>query len=774
MPDNYKEVVPLTDDLPESAYSGLSNLPEVKDPTAWLLGTKSRGEFRSMILDEVIPERKELPEWAKTIDYKTTGEKAIQKTGILSEGVVGGEGTQLNKVGEFFYTGKDGIADFFSSMPRQIGTYIAAGAKKYGVAPETSTAALEYFDNMKKDAEFEDALRDFRLGVERDAASNQIAYMFGNMIGLIGTAALTGGGTAAAAIEGIQEGGAYLETDISAQRERAGGLKEYKGEGLGFATVHGAISGLIGKMGVEAKFLDNVGKFTGKQVVESVLSEAAEEGVQQGLGLIAREAQNQMYGTSTDKKTTAEGLLEIGNAMWMGGLGGAAFGGIAYVNNMHYMSEVLQENFGLTKADANILARQYMEMSADAVSRNGKAMADLSPDSRVMQMAKQQLMVDGMEEAQADRALAKIRRDVIKEQIKKGEELSANEFYKLTETTDDLAAYVRDKAGIQAVEDSIVEEEKQQIETRRQELQQQEQEEKPVATEEVQPVETEPVQTTETVEEQTKIEEKPVEQKKTTPVQLEMNFLNAEENAINQALDIEAPVLPVNQDLLTQQDIQKINDKLEEIDNKVSEMSVVKTETQKVDYELGKELNSFTKPKVAVSKYAERVAKQTKTEGIAPVAHRVRDIKSAKKAADELVANEEDAAWEILENERADSRGLLKGEVAEALKRKIAEIKDPEVRKQQLRRLISAYANVSTRAGQELRALSEDSKGEEKLIDAVRDIVDIEVKATRKIQKNIKNKSARVQKTLDKSLKTDKVMSDKRFWEEIREKMECR
>ena len=219
MPDNYKEVVPLTDDLPESAYSGLSNLPEVKDPTAWLLGTKSRGEFRSMILDEVIPERKKLPEWAKTIDYKTTGEKAIQKTGVLSEGVVGGEGTQLNKVGEFFYTGKDGIADFFSSMPRQIGTYIAANAKKYGVAPETATAALEYFDNMKKDAEFEDALRDFRLGVERDAASNQIAYMFGNMIGLIGTAALTGGGTAAATIEGLQEGGAYLDRYICSKRE---------------------------------------------------------------------------------------------------------------------------------------------------------------------------------------------------------------------------------------------------------------------------------------------------------------------------------------------------------------------------------------------------------------------------------------------------------------------------------------------------------------------------------------------------------------------------
>lgn len=773
MAENYKEVVSLTEDLPESSYSGLSSLPEVKDPMAWLMGTKSRGEFRSMILDDVIPERKEIPEWAKTVDYKTTGEKIIEKTGVLSEGIVGGESTNLNKTGEFFYSTKDGFADFFSSMPRQIGTYVAAATKTAGIAPETSTKALEYFDDLKKDSQYEKSLRDFRLGVDPDAFTNQVAAMFGNMAGLITTAAATGGGSiAAGVIEGLQEGGSYLETDISAQRERTGGLSEYKGEGLGFATTQGIISGLIGTKGVEAKFLDNLGKFTGKQIAEAAVSEAAEEGVQQAFGLLSRDVQNRIYGTDTDKKTPEEGVLEIGKASLMGALGGAAFGGIGYVNNVHYMAEVLQENFGLTKADANQLARQYIELSADAVSRNGRAMKELSPESRTMQLAKQQLVYeDGMDGKEADRVLSKIRRDVIKEQAKKGEELSANEFFDKVQTPEELAAYVRDKAGVKVAEDSVVEEEKQQIQERRVELEQQLQEEQKAETT---AAEETSVQTTEeTVAEEQKIEEKPTEkpvtEEKSSPVQLEMNFLNAQENAINKAMDIEAPELPVNQDLLTKQDVQKINDKLEEIETKVDDLSTAKTPAQKEEYDAGKQLNSFVKSKTAVSKFSERVAKQTGTESVIPARHSVRDMASAKKTADALVNTNEDAAWEILENERADTQGLLKSEVAEALKRKISKTKDANTRKEQLRRLINAYADVATRLGQEFRALADDS-----LVDAIRDAAMIEAKVSKKIEKVVKNKSAKVQKTIDNLVKSDRVMSDKRFWEQVIEKMECR
>ena len=51
----------LTNTLPESQYSGLSELPEVKSTLDWLTSGGS-GDFREMFLDEVIQQRKELPE----------------------------------------------------------------------------------------------------------------------------------------------------------------------------------------------------------------------------------------------------------------------------------------------------------------------------------------------------------------------------------------------------------------------------------------------------------------------------------------------------------------------------------------------------------------------------------------------------------------------------------------------------------------------------------------------------------------------------------------
>ena len=254
-----------------------------------------------------------------------------------------------------------------------------------------------------------------------------------------------------------------------------------------------------------------------------------------------------------------------------------------------------------------------------------------------------------------------------------------------------------------------------------------------------------------------------------TPVQLELNFLNAQENAINQAMGIESPALPVDNNLLTKQDVETINEKIDEINKKLDSIPKQATPEQKTEFEVGKELNSFEKPETVKSAYAARVAKQTKTEGVAPLLHNVRDIKAAKTAADTLVENEENNAWEMLENNKADTRGFLRSEIAEALKRKIAKIQDPEIRKTQLRRLINAYSDVATRAGQELRALADDS-----LIDAIRDAAQIEAEATRKIKKEVKNKSARVQKTVDKVVKSHKVMSDKKFWDTIKEQMECK
>lgn len=873
----------LTDNLQESQFSGLSELPEVKSTLDWL-NSGGSGDFREIFLDEVIQQRKELPEWSKNIEEQTLPEYVSKKV------FYDGEGEGMNKIGEFFYTTKDAFASAIKSMPTDVMRILSASAKPLGISEDLNTNILNALDDYKHSVDFDKSLRDFRLGVESDAFSNEIANVFGQMGSiLIGAGMLKGAGlgakVAAGTVEGLAEGGNYLATDIAAQRQREGGLAEYKGEGLGFATAYGVLSGMIGAKGVEASFLDNLGKFTGKIFVkEAVVSELGEEVFQSALERSERGIQNFVYGTDTDQKTLVQDLLYVGKNGLLGAIGGASLGGVAYVNNHKRMKEMLVDNFGLTKADASKLAWQYLEDANNALLRNTTALQDMSPESRVMQFSKEQLMRDGQTEEQANKTLARIRRDIIKQQIKNDEELSKNDFFEQSKTTDGLVEYLRVKTGVQAIEDSVVEEEKQKIADRRVELESQEEitPERPIVNnlkqaqqvteqkvitkqtfdykkyisdEELQSIRSEIIQKLNEIginataknnisqdgavyisipgkgtvrigiteltkrhpdniianfdalsvavdEILSKIQELQAQDNvpghktrlkggmlvdvnngkfaewraeqaklKPTPIQLELNFLNAQENAINKAVGIETDLLPVDDNLLTKKDIDDINQKVADISKKLDSISAtpIKTETQKAELEVGKELNSFDKPKKVESKYVSRVAKQTKTEGVSPILHNVRDMKAAKTAANEFVEKEEDAAWEILENDRADTRGFLRAEIAEALKRKIARIQDADIRKEQLKRLISAYSNVSTRAGQELRALADDS-----LVDAIRDAAVIESLAAEKIKRAVKNKANKVQKSVDKITKSNKIMTDKKFWETIKEQMECK
>lgn len=861
----------LTENLPESKYSGLSELPEVKSTIDWLSGG-GKGEFREMILDDVIPKRQDLPDWSKDITEKTVPEAVSKKVFYDTTG----EG--MNKIGEFFYTTKDAFANAIQNMPVDVMRYLSSSAKTLGISEEFNAELLAALDDYKTSVDFEKSLRDFRLGVESDAFSNEIASVFGQMMSiLVGAGALQGvgiaGKTAAAVAEGMAEGGEYLSTDIAAQRQREGGLAKYEGEGLGFASAYGVLAGIIGYKGAEAQFLDSLGKFTGKEFIkEAVVGEALEEIGQSALERSARGIQNYIYGTDTDKQSLVQDLLYVGKNGALGAIGGASLGGIAYVNNHNRMKEMLVDNFGLTKADASTLAWQYLEDVNNALLKNSYALRDMSPDSRIMQFAKEQLIRDGQTEEQADKTIAKLRRNIIKEQAKKGEELSKHEFFEKSNTTDGFVEYLREQTGIHAIEDSIIDEEKQNIADRRAELEEQMQQDKvseptktnidlpknindkvsvtrngdnfeianagneyvihlvedgsKISSMQVKPDGT--VSETNTLEEyqgkkktekvvklaedtfgpltitivpnnerahwfwidkmgynqeiapntyvkgetQTANQEinEPVAQNaKPAPAQLELNFLNAQENAINQIIGLETKPLPVDNNLLTKQDVEALDKKIDEINTKLDEIKDVGTESQKTEFEVGKELNSFEKPRMAKSKYAERVAKQTKTDVDSPILHSVRDTKAAKSAADNLVESNENSAWSMLENDRADTQGLLRSEIAEALKRKIAKIQDPEIRKAQLRRLINAYADVATRAGQELRALADDS-----LVDAIRDAAQIEARASNRIKREVKNKSSKVKKSVDKVIKSNKVMSDKKLWDMIREQMECK
>lgn len=728
---NPNETITLTDKTPESSYSGLSELPEVKNTMTWLRGENTAGGFRDMVLDDVIAERSMLPD---SLTRET------------------GEG--LNKVGEFFYSIKDSFATAIENIPTDVLRGVSTIVKTTGLpGKESAIYTLEMLDDVKSSQDFDKILRDFRLGVDSNAFSNEVANVFGQMGAiLLGAGILKGAGvaatTAGGVMEGLAEGGQYIATDVAAERQRKGGLREnYSAVNLAFGASYGVLAGLVGMKGVEAAFLDKMGKFTGKEFIKGVAGEALEEVVQTGLERTSRRTENTILGTDTDYQTWGQDVVETLKAGLLGGIGGATLGGIAFVNNRNRAVEILQDNFGLTKPDARALANDFIAMSAQALKENTTAMADLSPNSRVMQFAKMTLIQNGMPEEQADKVLAKMRQDIIKAQVKADKPLVDNEFFKL-ESNEDIVAYVLNSAGVQAMAEDVVAEEKQAISERRAELEQQAQAEQK-ATEETQPAEQ-------------------TEQPQATPVQLELNFLNAQENAINESMGIKAEPLPVQQNLLTQKQLDEIDNKIEKLNQKVEEVGKAKTVEEAEVVKVGQALNAFAKPQQAKSGFAERVTRETGVKA-EPVLHNVRDIKKAREEADRLVDTNEDLAWDMLEGREKNLRGFLPEDIVEALKRKIGRIADPAEQESKLRRLITDYSDIATQLGQRFRTLADDS-----LVNTFRDIANLERSVKERAKKAVNKKANKIKSIIDKATKSERVMSDKKFWETIREELECK
>lgn len=748
---NPNDTITLSDNTPESSYSGLAELPEVKDTMAWLRGQHTGGAFREMVLDDVIAERTTLPD---LLNPKTLPEKLGET--LFSDRIFGGSGEGMNKLGEAFYTIKDSYATAIENIPTEILRGVSATVKTTKVLPgqESAIYTLNMLDDVKASQDFDKILRDFRLGVDSNAFSNQVADVFGQMAAILtGAGALKGIGVAATTaggiMEGLAEGGQYIATDVEAARQREGGIeKNYGATNLAFGAGYGVLAGLVGMKGVEASFLDKMGKFTGKEFIKGVAGETLEEVVQTGLERTSRRTENTILGTDTDYQTWGQDVLTTLKAGLLGGIGGATIGGIAFVNNRNRAVEILHDNFGLTKTDARALANNFIEMSAQALKENTTAMADLSPNSRVMKFMKMTLMQDGVQEKDADKVLAKIRQNIIKTQVKADKPLVDNEFFQL-EDSGDVAAYVRNAAGVQAMAEDVVAEEKQAISERRAELEQQAEEQRAAETSE----ETEPVKQTE---------------EQSTPVQLELNFLNAEENAINEAMGIKAESLPVQQNLLTKSQLDEIDNKIDKLNQKVEEIGAAKTVESAEVAKVGQALNAFDKPKQAKSAFAERVSRETGVKA-EPVLHNVRDIKKAREEADRLVDTNEELAWDMLEGREQNLRGFLPEDIVEALKRKIGKITDPAEQESKLRRLITDYSEVATQLGQRFRILADDS-----IVNTFRDIANLERSVKQRAKNAVNKKANKIKSIVDKATKSERVMSDKKFWETIREELECK
>lgn len=406
----------LDENLKESAISGLKDTPEVKDIMGWLQGKYNTGnDFRDMALDDIVSERADLPNWEDDFFNRNK---------------------DMNKVEEFFYSVVDGNAESILSIPRHVADFADEFTIKHSKNPEEvaqARARLASSIDYKAARDYESSLRAYRLGVDKDAFSNEFGQMLGQMTTLIAGGSLAGGGkvgkVVAAAGEGVMEGGSYLDTTQHAQREMKGGIEEYKGEGLTGAATYGTLAGIIGLFGVEAKFMDKFGNFTGKDFAQGVAGEILEEGIQSGTERGTRRVENYIRGTEIDQMTPWEELQQVAKSMVLGGLGGATIGGIAVANNRLRMREILKDN-GMDEKEIDKVIDFWLEETAHEYKLNASAMRNLiDPESQLSKDVKQVLLDSGMTDEQATQSASDVAHTVFEQQLQDNKPLKDNPIF---------------------------------------------------------------------------------------------------------------------------------------------------------------------------------------------------------------------------------------------------------------------------------------------------------------------------------------------------------
>lgn len=757
----------LDENLKESAISGLKDTPEVKDIMGWLQGKYNTGnDFRDMALDDIVSERADLPNWEDDFFNRNK---------------------DMNKVEEFFYSVVDGNAESILSIPRHVADFADEFTIKHSKNPEEvaqARARLASSIDYKAARDYESSLRAYRLGVDKDAFSNEFGQMLGQMTTLIAGGSLAGGGkvgkVVAAAGEGVMEGGSYLDTTQRAQREMKGGIEEYKGEGLTGAATYGTLAGIIGLFGVEAKFMDKFGNFTGKDFAQGVAGEIIEEGIQSGAERGTRRVENYIRGTEIDQMTPWEELQQVAKSMVLGGLGGATIGGIAVANNRLRMREILKDN-GMDEKEIDKVIDSWLEETAHEYKLNASAMRNLiDPESQLSKDVKQVLLDSGMTDEQATQSASDVAHTVFEQQLQDNKPLKDNPIFQpetFEQTVLETAQNIETKktvanAQIMDAEERLKKAEQLYMDFDKVETEPTESEPTTQETNVEQPSEAQPVPKfkivvadpdsilaetnsrfyngsayfatqEDAVEAADRIAEKTgeivaiesVDETESREAQKhfygqEIEQIKAEINALKQQYDSRAEPLPVNTEILPQDSQSKIDSLLKKTESDIIDATDIDG-TDPVAM-VGAELGTMTQPRTAQSQYARRLSRETGVE-VQDIEHRVRDTKQAAKSADELVKSDEQRAWDMLENSQIGTDGLNTAEIAEALKRKIRSIPDLTERAAAANRLAQAYANTATRIGQLMNALSQEAQA--KAFDAYRAIAEIN-KAGKKAQKS--------------------------------------
>lgn len=714
----------LDENMPESAISGLSDRPEVKDINGWLTGRYNTGnDFRDMALEDVITKRDRLPEDA--LNPKTRSEKVAEF--VFHDG----EGDGMNKIGEFFYSLKDSYATAMRSIPLDVMNFAATGVKAVDKDNETATNALQAISDLRKGDAFNKDLRDFRLGVESDALSNEFAGVLGQMGALITVGAAAGGsGAVAAAGEGLAEGGQFLQTTIDANVDKKGGLKEYDGSGITAAAGHGALAGVIGMIGIENRFLSKLGKFGGGDFVKGVAGEALEEGLQYVSERGFRRADNAIRGENIDVMSLKEELKALGHNMAMGALGGAVVGGIAVASNRGRAIEMLQDNFGIPKAEATKAVDEYMTDISTEIARNANALEQVeNSDSDVGKAIKASIeeIAPTTEEnaSQQDKILNRAQDILVMQQQMQDAPMA------------DSPAFSENESERKAAIDNAVAQAQAQVETLNRAEETAKEELRALEEQEVAP-------------EQQEQHEQEIAQK-----QAEINAIR-EMNGDPAEFDVAANVNQEQIEELKNQVNSDIIQTAEEM-SPDPDVSVGATLAKVPEYDA-----RFDTGEEAVSRFTAKLSKDT---GKTPETYKRRDTKAADSSADTLVRDDEARAIRFLRDRSlAQLDGLSKPEILEALYRKNKGNAEALAN-------LEEFSYIATQAGRDVQAFSENDPW-----DASARIRDINNQIAREAPKKVKDKVAAQKEQVKEAIKIkkDKLPSDKEIERMTRELLGCK
>lgn len=710
----------LEDSTPVSNFSGVKDLPEVRDVMGWLSGKyNSSNDFRDQALDTVVAPRQDIPDWGKDLGKERTRGEKVAKTVFYSKG-----GDDMNKVGEFFYSVKDGFARAMDSIPLDVLNFAAAGVKRANTDNETATAVMQVISDARKSETFEKDLRDYRLGVESNALSNQFGEMLGQMGSLMLMGAATGSAAVAAAGEGLAEGGQFLQDTIDNEADKSGGLEAWSGKGVGAAASHAGISALIGTIGIESKVLRKLGKFKGDDFVKGVAGETLEEGLQFISERGHRRIDNALRGENVNEMTAMEELKNLGFNMAMGALGGAVVGGIAVASNRTRAIEVVQETFGLNSVDASKVVDDYMGEIQERVQKNTDALAAMKdPDSPVSTEIKVAAKKRSPEDEERQKRVEQRAKNIIvMEQQAAGEQMV--DAPALSEDPATRATAIDDAVAQAETEISILE---QSEKTARDEL-------AALEEKEVSPLR-EDVHAQEIAEKQAEIDA--------------IREMAGQEPEFNVAENVDANAITELQKKLNSDIMQAIEENSSDPDVAVG------AELNKYDdrYDTGEE---------RVGAFAAKISQETGQEA---TKYRQRKSKEAKSGADTFVVENEDAAIRFLkDNTKTKIEGLSKPEILEALYRK------HKGNAEELARL-EDFSFIATQAGRDVQAFAERS-----VWDATARIRSINKQLEKAAPKRIREKAETEKESFKEALKIKKerLPSDKEIERMTRELLGCK